>query len=139
MCNLTRSMTAESFVGYKLVAEEIETGKNYSLAMGFCYDDYEEIPIVEEQKRLTTGFIDRILYSYFVYRMKGRTSVYKFHVDAKSHYLDMTNAYLISLGFELKVKKAKVSIHLMEGEYGGNEVVAGRKIEFLETIEIKKY
>ena len=134
MCDLHRNIDKESFVGYKLVAEEIETGKNYSLAMGFCYDDYDRIPIIEKQKRLTTGFVDDLLYRFFVKEMKGRTSVYKDFEDANYNFLDMKLTYSMSPGFKLKLKKAKVSIDLMGGDYGVFPIISGRKIEFLEDV-----
>ena len=135
MCNLINSIEAKSFVGYKIVAEK--DGKNYSVAMGFCYDDYEEIPIVEEQKRIAYWFIDSILSSYVLNKelMRGRTAVFRYKRQAKKIYLEMLISDTIGEEYKLKLKKAKVSIDLMEGDFTGLDVVAGKKIEFLETIE----
>ena len=138
MCELkTVVEDQKEITGWKIVAEK--DGKNYSLAMGFCYDDYDYVPIVKKQERLVHHFNDCILDETggFGFRkdMVGRTAI----------YLDETDCYFllgdIKFGsvdpdYEIKMKKAKVSVDLMIGTYGaeenGEKVVAGRKIEFLE-------
>lgn len=132
MCDLVEKFDANEFIGYKVVIE-IE-GKNYSPAMGFCYDDYDTIPVIKEQFKLTTYFNDDILNKNVKYGYKenmiGRTAIFKNISDAYA----LANYFRREPVFKgkIKVKKAKVTIDLLIGFYGTaeEEVIGGRKIEF---------
>ena len=139
MCNLTKKIKSKSMKGYKIVAEK--DGKNYSLAMGFCYEKLERIPKVNVQKRITRFFAPQILESPltgYVEDMVGRTAIFTRKKDAVE-FFDSFTKYLKSYNyfdfpFKFALKRAVVSEDLMSGSYGISRVVAGRKIEILETI-----
>jgi hypothetical protein len=132
MCDLTRPLERESFTGWKIVAVERSTGKYYSVAMGFCYDDHEKVPIIKEQKQLSSYFISDILTCCAERKeMRGRTAVFARKVDALATARKMKEDF-VAEGYRIEVKKAKVFGGLMGGSYGGESVVAGRHIKFLE-------
>jgi len=87
MCHLGYEASYESFVGYKVVAVK-EDGKKYSVAMGFCYDDYNLIPVVEKQESIGSYFVNDILNKYgcspYKPNMRGRTAVFADKQEALS-------------------------------------------------------
>jgi hypothetical protein len=139
MCDLYEKSPHGSVKGWKIVAEDLD-GKNYSLAMGFCYDDFEKIPIIKNQKRLTSVFNDRILQDFgcgFRVDMIGRTAIFKI----KSHAVNIAEACQdVSFPYRVKVKPAQVSCQVLMGEYSSvamgeyssYPVAAGKKIKFLD-------
>lgn len=132
MCNLLNKSEAESITGYKVVAEI--DGKNYSIAMGFCYDDHEEIPVVEEQKCLGY-FNEDILYDAFAFSkdMKGRTAIFLNYLSALELAMNIAHHHSMK-GIRVVLKIARISKDIMLGEYGPHQVAAGRKIEFLGDV-----
>lgn len=140
MCYLTENLEQESFDGYKVVAEKDK--KNYSLAMGFCYDSYNEVPIVEKQKRISYYYNGEILedsLSGYSDLMKGRTAVFV-NLQKARDYAKNLSYESFDENFSLKIKKATVSKDLMGGKvtkrFNSPEVVAGRKIVFHRTIAV---
>lgn len=134
MCYLTTVSKKKSATGYKMVAER--KGKRYSLAMGFCYDDYDRIPIIREQKKIGLYFNDHILTLPMVFqsRMEGRTAIFINKEDAITRFRRF-KAEGCKPGFSIKLYKAVVSIDLMEGYYNDDyPVIAGRKIKFIEEV-----
>jgi len=140
MCDLTKSLKKKNFKGYKVVAEG-KDGKNYSVAMGFCYDDFDQIPGISKQKRISNFFHKHILSSRmsgFSLDMVGRTAVFVYARDAADLVRRINeDSQYIKPEFckkRIKVKQATVSKAMMSGEYGDREVVAGRKIKIGEEI-----
>lgn len=141
MCKLTKEVGDGPFEGWKIVVEK-EDGKYYSAAMGFCYNDYEKIPEVKEQKRIIKCFMDDILDSWsngFSYEMIGRSAIFveKESANAELNRILWELVYLgsfslVNENMELKVVKTRVSDSVYEGYYGFDKVLAGRKLEFLE-------
>ena len=151
MCFLTNKVPKKFIEGYKIVAEK--EGKNYSLAMGFCYENYPDgMPVLKygEQNSLSYEYSEFILdedsNTGFSKEMKGRTAIFINKNDAiaeaENHIPSIYfNAHLIDMEYVVKVKKARVSVDLMEGLYGYmpiKPVVAGRKIEFLEEVKFNE-
>ncbi|GAG19966.1 unnamed protein product [marine sediment metagenome] len=136
MCDLNIYSNKKEQTIHKLVAVHRKTEERYSLAMGFCYDDYEEIPVITEQKRLLDSYNISILDSEthgFKKLMVERTAGYVHKNDA----IDELATYKfdgLNSAFRLALFKAVVSIELMEGSYGVKQIIAGRKIEFLKEI-----
>ena len=128
MCKLMKRAGMEEFEGWKLVAEK--DGKYYSLAMGFCYNDHNLIPVVVVQHRLWKSFSDDILTSSFDKQMEGRTAVFHTMEDLEYEFPHWKNGYM--WGLSIVAKKVRVSVDLMMGIYGLSPVIAGRKLEFLE-------
>jgi len=133
-----------TITGFKVVA--MCEGKHYSISMGFCYDDYEMIPIVKEQKRISNYFRDDILTKNpFRDLMVGRTAVFlDLYAAARllKNIFSESNYIFINDKFKFIIKRANVSIDLLSGTYNDNPVVAGRKIDFFEEIDlshIRKY
>ena len=143
MCDLTKSLKKKNFKGYKVVAEG-KDGKNYSVAMGFCYDDFDQIPGISKQKRISNFFNNNILSSRgygFSQKMVGRTAVFVNAHDAADlvRRINEESRY-IKPEFckkRIKVKQATVSRAMMSGEYENREVVAGRKIKIGEELGTK--
>jgi len=136
MCDLYARMWQERFIGYKVVTTYANNKKRYSAAMGFCYDDYEEIPIIKRQRRLSMNFISDILdknQSAYSPSMEGRTAVFVNLEDAIGLYRSIEN-HRTNANIHTEIYKAEVSKDLMKGNYGHDEVVAGRKIKFLKRI-----
>ena len=140
MCDLTKSLKKKNFKGYKVVAEG-KDGKNYSVAMGFCYDDFDQIPGISKQKRISNFFHKHILSNRgygFSQEMVGRTAVFVNARDAVNLVRGINEeSQYIKPEFckkRIKVKQAIVSKALMSGKYGEAEVVAGRKIKIGKEI-----
>jgi len=149
MCRLTRELNEKKAFGYKVVFVDSEDRK-WSPAMGFCYEDLEggKIPIIRKQIRLTTVFTDNIL----LYRsngyeplMVGRTSAFEKLRDAVMLRRDIhEREFSIKIDGQEKstlheftpvIFRVELSEDLMIGTYGQANVVAGRRIRFLEKIE----
>lgn len=135
MCNLRRSLESKSFTGSKVVAVRKSDGKYYSVAMGFRYRKNGRVPVVKTQRRISHHFADTILlkdgWDGYTPKMEGRTAVFKYRGDAVKLLQSMLMEKKSSL-YRLEVKKAKVSNDLIDGTYGIDPVIAGRRIEFLE-------
>lgn len=138
MCFLTKKLNKELVEGYKVVAEK--DGKNYSLAMGICYEDYSDgMPILKKgcQYQISRHYNNRILENKnfgFSEEMQGRTAIF---LDERNAFYEAYQHILIFPSYLVKVKRARVSVDLMEGtiaEFSTTEVVAGRKIELFEEI-----
>ena len=141
MCELTQKVKdKKSISGYKIVLVKKSTGKNYSLAMGFCYDDYERIPIPKRQKRFTsyfTNFLFNKQHGAYTKAMEGRTAIFKNLEDALrivNHIAYWIHTHEEASDYNLVLKEAIVSIDLMKGNYSNSIVYAGRKIEFRNEV-----
>ncbi len=149
MCRLTRELNEKKAIGYKVVFVDSEN-KKWSPAMGFCYEDLEggKIPIIKNQFRLTPLFSDDILlYRSFGYSpfMMGRTSAFEKLEDAVMLRRDIhEREFSIKIDGQEKstlheftpvIFRVELSEDLMIGTYGQANVVAGRRIRFLEKIE----
>lgn len=133
MCKLEAKSDLDKFVGYKLVAKDKETGKYYSLAMGFEYVEGEPIPVPEIQAQIAETYDNDILTSHcFSEEMVGRTAVFDNPERAKKHLGSLQ--YLKFNHYETRIMKAEISEDLMIGSYGMARVTAGRKIKFLEDV-----
>lgn len=139
MCTLRRNLKSKKRTGYKIVAEK--GGKDYSVAMGFCYQDTPKIPVVTEQHRLSKYFADYILKPFgpFNDNMQGRTAVICKKQDTKKLF-DFIRNSKPEYGYTIKLKRAIVRNDLMSGWYDvGDEaipIVAGREIEILEEVQV---
>ncbi|MFA5397774.1 MAG: hypothetical protein WC346_17325 [Methanogenium sp.] len=136
MCDLVEKYQGEEFTGWKVVAVEKITGKRYSVAMGFCYDDYDEIPICCVQNQIGNFFVPDILVSNtFNREMRGRTAVFLVKEGAETLCSQIKRESFYVNRFTFQILKAKVSIDLMKGIFNNlfkaYPVVAGRRIEFL--------
>lgn len=134
MCNLTNKLDKKWVAGYKVVAVHKESGKSYSVAMGFCYDDHKTIPVVKKQNRLSGVFIDNILNEVegaFTKEMEGRTAAFTRECDALNLAGKVYRSNLDS-DYTTEVRKVALSVDLMKGNYGVAPVVAGRKMTFQE-------
>jgi hypothetical protein len=133
MCNLNKKSDLDKFVGYKLVAKHKETGKYYSLAMGFEYVEGELIPVPETQTRIAEVFNENILTgSSFVEEMVGRTAVYD-SLSPTEMELPIFS-HLTFDQYETRIMKVEISEDLMTGSYAISRVTAGRRIKFLEDV-----
>lgn len=125
-------MEIETFVGYKVVLEK--NGRNYSPAMGICYEDHDIMPTSIRQQRLTRLFANDILShaGSFSPEMVGKTAVFVNFCDAEYLYNEIHEVGFNN-GYTPAIKFATVTDDLMKGCYGkGNSaaaVVAGRKIK----------
>ena len=143
MCNLVSVASEEKVQGWKVVAVNRRTGKYHSVAMGFAYSD-NPIPKVKKQKRIGAFFTNNILstndegYSPFKETMVGRTAVFVNKEHALSLLQRIEEYGIVNrkqpFSFDcFKVVEAEVSVDLMQGWYGPDEVVvAGRRIKFIE-------
>jgi hypothetical protein len=162
MCDLTIRIPEKSRQGFKIVLEREDNKKNYSAAMGFCYDDLPggKVPIVKEQDNIGEYYVNCILISNNLYKpnMVGRSSIILNIVDALTEIQDLfrwgeniatkfnSSEKLKPFIYKLKLKKAIVSNGLMLGSYrlsvgsyllsGGSDipVVAGRNIQILNEV-----
>lgn len=134
MCDLGLNSKIEGEVkGWKIVA--IKDREYYSVAMGFKYEEDEDIPIVQEQKKLSVHFNSHILdqhaHAGFRREMIGRTSIFQNYEDAEELLCDV-------LSFEERIKfsivPASVSKDVIGGTYGDGDsrVFAGRRIKFIK-------
>lgn len=133
MCNLQVHMdNDESIEGYKIVAKNRKTGKYYSLAMGFEYNEDEDVPVVQDQFRIGTYFVDDILKSTnYRIDMRGRSAIFLHPKDARDVYIEM-KGYLQRYEqiYVLCLVEATVSKDIMSGTYGilDRAVCAGKRI-----------
>lgn len=138
MCNLTNISKKKVAMGWKVVAVNEKDGKNYSLAMGFCYNDHDKIPVVKEQKRIGKHFRSDILdpidwRSVFRSDMQGRTAIFTSSGAAAELASRIRRVY----GYRVVVKLATIEDGLMDGSYyldgylQHQEVIAGRKLKFI--------
>jgi hypothetical protein len=134
MCNLDPNSKPKGrwYKGYKVVYEL--NGKNYSPAMGFCYDDFEEIPVVKKQKRLGNSlFTNHILNSgAYKFDMLGRTGVFVNKKDASFLRGDLIVCKEPNSKGTFKVKRVRIAKNLLFGWYNEDKVIAGSKLTFLE-------
>lgn len=143
MCNLTTKIKSKSRVGYKLVLRNKRTGKYYSSCMGFEYKENKDIPKirVQKQKRGSGGFLwtNRILADCFKQDMVGRTSVFLSESDCRLSVIPY-NLQVSSRYYFFVLVKARISKDIMRGSYGygynDGSVVAGKRIEFLQEIQV---
>ena len=141
MCNLTRDIPEEKIEGYKIVAID-SVNKKYSIAMGFCYDDFTDeaelitIPEIKKQKRLSDHYVADILQgsNTFSAYMIRRTAIFN-DKDAAVNELNEMISDHYSKNFIPKIFKAEVSKEIMQGLYGSSIVFAGRQIRFLEMVQ----
>jgi len=135
MCDLMKELEEKEFTGYKVVAKHKQNGKYYSIAMGFCYNDSEIIPVVEEQNRIGHYFVGDILkHITFKNEMVGRTAVFK-SLDQAKELLEeiMEDSDHYDLNYNFIIVEATVLEDLL-GFYYINPVVAGRKIKFISEV-----
>ena len=131
MCNLTKKSRAKSKTGWKIVAVN-KKGNYYSLAMGCKYPKNGRVPVVREQKQISNDFVNDILtgsMSGYCEEMVGRTAIFLVKGAAQYEIRRCTNCIL---GYTVEIKKAIISDDIMLGNYGWEEVAAGRHIKFLE-------
>lgn len=140
MCVLTKYIKKKTATVFKIVAKEKETGKYWSVAMGFIYPKKGYVPEVVEQKALTINWSKRILYkNEFLYKknMVGRTAGFVKKEDV-SYLLDSVTDNLFNSKFEIVIVKVTLSGALMEGTYetGCNdcEIIAGKYIERMKEV-----
>jgi hypothetical protein len=140
MCVLTQLKTDKIRYGYKVVAISKRTGKKWSIAMGFCYDDHERIPNVTEQHGISNYFYNGILEGRdpcFEPNMIGRTALFENISDAvylhtaMSRYFDPKSDPGIHAVWRIAVMNCAVEEDIMSGRYGERRVIAGRKLTFL--------
>lgn len=130
MCDLTEKAGEGPFKGWKIVAEK--EGKYYSVAMGFCYDDHEIIPVVRKQRCLAEYFSSIILTSgAFRPLMEGRSAIFESKERALELLPDDIYLNVVVEGFKMKVVPAIVKDSVYKGTYGfGTIVYAGKVLEF---------
>jgi len=136
MCDLTKKFKGLSYTGYKVVCKDINTGNYFSAAMGFQYK-CGRVPIPEKQCRIGYRFNEFILIdSTQGYREKmiGRTTVFVNQEDATKLAEDINRnlSEKEQKHLETIVIKMTISEGLMEGIYGLEQVVAGKRILFMK-------
>jgi len=126
--------------GFKVVAISKRTGKRWSIAMGFCYDDHERIPNVTKQHGISDYFYHGILNDNdgsYQPNMVGRTAVFENISDAVGlysaikRYFDPNIEPAVDSIYRLAIMSCYVEEDIMSGNYGESRVVAGRKLTFL--------
>ena len=140
MCDLTSTSKLKSKTGYKVVLKNKKDNKFYSIAMGFCYDDFKEIPKIINQKNLSNGYFKyNILTTYFKDDMVGRTALFVNKNQAIDLFNKLKQYFEEKSKYKLCLVKAKVYKDLLKGTYQSIfticSVIAGRKIKFIEVIE----
>jgi len=130
MCENLERIKAKEFIGTKVVAEKDD--KYFSVATGIEYVDGERVNVPKIQRRHSSWFVETILTKVdpaYNKDMVGRTAVF---VDPKAATLLVkdTEGRSTDESYKIKAVPAKVSYGLMKGVYGGNEVIAGKKITF---------
>lgn len=136
MCKLTKEIGDGPFYGYKVVAED-KNGKYWSIAMGFCYNDHEMIPKVKRQRAIAyyrNNILD-VFSTVFECLMEGRSAVFVEKEDAitevnKIKFFVKENT--VAFPFKIKIIRTCVSDSIYKGFYRGLDILAGRKLEFLE-------
>lgn len=141
MCVLDKPIKSKSKSGYKVVA--IKNGKYYSIAMGFCYNQYEKIPVVAHQASLTYFTTNILTNSYcYVSAMQGRTTIFKNKGGAIRLYeaimtdMDYCGNQVSNINsYEITIVEATVTDELWEGTYGTSVIYAGRRISFGKILD----
>lgn len=130
MCDLNSKIEGE-VRGWKIVA--IKDREYYSVAMGFKYEEDEDIPIVLEQRGLSDHFNCNILniYAHMGFRkeMIGRTSIFQNYEDAEKLF---HNILRLGERIKLSIVQASVSKDVLGGTYKDLRVFAGRRIKFIK-------
>ena len=153
MCDVISKLSGiEKVKGYKIVAIDTKSDnpRYYSVAMGFCYQDYEYIPeIIPRDERRTSKnqlyrtdfvcFFDEYLeYSnismWYNEKMKGRTGIFVHRADALSLLKKIvpTYEYECKKSYYVGIKYAELSGDLWNACMGNSDTIIGSKIKFLE-------
>lgn len=132
MCNDLKPIADFEAIVYKVVAKRPKGRRLYSIAMGFAYPTIKgNIPKIKVQHGIGNHFDSDILrnkgHRAYTEEMVGRTAGFVKRAEA----LDLMYDIGPIAGYDVLIKKAKLTIDLMKGEYAGH-VIAGRHIEFLE-------
>lgn len=139
MCQLNERVRGKKR-GWKVVWAE--GGKYYSVAMGCKYPKDGKVPVVKQQRcKASHYFSSHILYDQmhgYAKDMVGRTAVYSSIAAASDmmhfiiHGCYRSAQALSQMRTFLRVVPAEVSVEVMRGTYGTDEVFAGRRIKFLK-------
>ena len=133
MCTLNNPYTkTKSKTAYKIVAVHNETGDYYSPAVGCVYPKNGRIKPVTEQRSIGIHWNDVLSPTsrFFSEKMIGRTAAFLDRHDA-DFKRDLWKSDRIQ-GYSLEVKKCIISLDMLNGNYEGNDTIAGRHIKFLE-------
>ena len=143
MCKLTMKNTDKIRYGYKVVAIDKKTGKHWSIAMGFCYDDHETIPKVVVQNEISGYFHSGILNSNdscYEPNMIGRTAIFEYLSDAdiqskeiKRHFDPDCSDPKVQY-YRIAIMSCHIEEDIMSGQYGELRVIAGRKLTFISEM-----
>jgi len=138
MCELYESVSRKKVKGYKIVAKKRGGKRYYSIAMGFKYPLDGHIPVVRNQRKISSGFRDGIILESSAARRKdmiGRTAIFPDLSDACGEYRYLQGRN-IEKGYKIVIVLVELSVDMMKGRYGGRKVVAGRYIRFIEEVQV---
>ena len=137
MCSNLKPIELKEAIVYKLIAKKkARSIRYYSVAMGFKYPKKAgKIPRIKAQHCI--AFFDRdILEEHsngYSKNMIGRTAGFISQHHAAAELDDWCRwARIFNDSFSFHIVKAKLTDGLMSGRYGGQSIIAGRHIEFLE-------
>jgi len=137
MCDLRTVYFGMKSKGFKIVVRKLKGKRYFSAAMGFKYPLDGHIPVVKWQRRISSGYKDDIIekYSHSLRDdMIGRTAIFPNFIDVCIEYRYLRGKN-IEEGYVVVIVQVELSVDMMEGEYGGRKVVAGRHIRFIKEVE----